>query len=121
MRGYNRGGILRSFRTEVGARQGCPLSPTLFNLFIEDIDETWAKRNIGGTVIGGKKIFCMKFADDLLLTADNTEGLQEMFDRLAKYCDKNKLTVNTKKTKIMVFRRGGKLGKKMNGFTKVTR
>ena len=29
----------------------------------------------GGTVIGGKKIFCMKFADDLILTADITEGL----------------------------------------------
>ena len=54
----------------------------------------------------------MKFADDLILTADNTEGLKEMLDRLAKYCDKNKSTVNTKKTKIMVFRRGGKLGKK---------
>ena len=44
-----------------------------------------------------------------------------MLDRLAKCCDKNKLTVNTKKTKIMVFRRVGKLGKKINGFTKATR
>ena len=54
------------------------------------------KRNIRGTVIEDKKIFWMKFADALMLTADNTKGLKEMLNGLAKDCDKNKLTVNTK-------------------------
>ena len=47
--------VSRRFSTSIGVRLGCPLSPTLFNIFIEDIDEMWEKTNTGGTVIGKKK------------------------------------------------------------------
>ena len=48
-------GITEKFKTTRGVRQGCPLSPTLFN--IEDIAEAWEKKNERGLVIGGETIF----------------------------------------------------------------
>ena len=40
-------GLTERFRTERGVRQGCPMSPTIFNVYIEDLDEVWEKRNEG--------------------------------------------------------------------------
>lgn len=94
-----------------GVRQSCPLSPSLFDLGIDNIDESWEKSNEGGTVIGGKKIFCLKFADDIAIVSDTKEGLQAMFKDLEKYTERNKMVINVGKTKVMVFRNGGRLKK----------
>ncbi|XP_033218123.1 uncharacterized protein LOC117173592 [Belonocnema kinseyi] len=104
-------GISESFKTETGVRQGCSLSPILFNIFLEDLDVTLTKRKEEGTVIGKTKIFVMKFADDMVLLAEEAEGLRQMLKTLEKYVKKNKMEVNVTKTKIMVFRKGGKLKK----------
>lgn len=69
------------------------------------------KKNEAGTVIGNKKIFCLKFADDIGIVADHSEGLQLMLKGLERYGDRNEMVVNVKKTKIMVFRNGGRLCK----------
>ena len=53
------------FRTTVGVRQGCLLSPTLFNILLERII-TDALENHKGTVsIGGRTITILRFADDI--------------------------------------------------------
>ena len=52
------------FRTTVGVREGCLLSPTLFNIFLERI-MTDALEDYEGTVsIGGRTITNLRFADD---------------------------------------------------------
>ena len=89
-------GMSESFSTNKGVQQGCPLSPTLLCLGLHDIDTIWEKKNEGGTVIGKIKVFCLKFADDIAIIADDREGLQSMFNELEKYCEKNKTIVNTK-------------------------
>lgn len=39
-----------------GVRQGCPMSPTLFNIYVPDLEEKRRKGQLGGVVIGRRKI-----------------------------------------------------------------
>ena len=47
------------------------------------------------------------YADDIVIFANTSEELQVSLNLLAEYCERWKLTINTSKTKIMVFRKGG--------------
>ena len=47
-----------------GVRQECCLSPTLFNIYLEELLKK-CFLNKGGIVIGGRRIKCIKFADDM--------------------------------------------------------
>ena len=103
-------GITESFRNTKVVRQGCSLSPTLFGVFIDDLDCRWERNNEGGTVIE-KKIYWLKFSDDVAMVADTAEGLQKMLGDLERYAKENGMEVNTKKTKVIVCGNGGKLRK----------
>ena len=53
-----------------------------------------------------------------LLVSDTVYNLQHLFNKLALYCDNWGLMVNIEKTKIVVFKRGGKLKKVEKWFYK---
>ena len=84
-----------------GVRQGDVLSPNLFNLYINDIPNLFIDDN-DSPVIGDKIIHCLLYADDLVLFSQTPDGLQEKLNKLDKYCKKWDLSVNTKKTEVMV-------------------
>ena len=52
------------------------------------------------------KFFVLLYADDTVILAENDRDLQMALDSVHEYCTKYKLTVNTSKTKIMIFSRG---------------
>ena len=54
-------------------------------------------------------IITLLFADDMIIVAENEIDLQRSLNNLNQYCDNWKLDVNTDKTKIVVFRKRGKL------------
>ena len=83
----------------------------MFSLFLNDI-ELHLQENIN-VVIDIDRIcvylLLYVFADDAALISDTRECVQNSLDSLFEYCCKWKLTVNVEKTKIMVFRKGGRL------------
>lgn len=101
--------LSKTFFQLKGLRQGCPLSPLLFALYIADLDRVLANQQCGGVVVAKKsKIHCLAYADDLVLISSTAEELQSMIKTLLKYAQKRSLTVNVEKSKIMKFSAGGR-------------
>jgi hypothetical protein len=91
------------FETTKGVRQGCPLSPLLFTIYVADVDEMLKKAQAGGVVVGREKVWSLAFADDMVIVAKSEREMKEMMRNLEKYVRKKKLEVNVEKTKMMVF------------------
>ena len=83
--------------------QGECLSTSLFRSFINVLDEAMDDVESMGATIHGTRITVLKYADDIVLLADNEEGLQDGLQALRAYCVKNRHTVNTAKGKVMYF------------------
>ena len=60
------------------------------------------------------KLYLLLYADDIVIFSETSEGLQRGLNILSNYCEKWKLVVNTDKTKIMVFRKGGNLPRNLD-------
>ena len=95
--------------SNLGLKQGCPLSPILFNLYINDFGKYMQGLGDEAVNLQGEPITHFFYADDLVLLSDTKEGLQKKLDRLAEFADKKDLTVNADKSKIMIFNKGGRL------------
>ena len=98
---YLNGDIGNWFRTTVGVRQGCLLSPTLFNIFLERIMTDALEDHQGTVSIGGKTITNLRFADDIDGLAGKEEELASLVDRLNKTSAAFGMEISAEKTKLM--------------------
>ena len=100
-----------------GTEQGHPMSPELFKCFIHqlsvDLNEL---QGIKVPQLNTVEVTHLLWADDLVLLALDHNSLQAMLEILFTYCNEWGLTVNTSKTAVMVFNRGGRLLNESNSF-----
>ena len=94
-------GITQSFSSNVGLKQGCNLSPILFNIFFNDLNELFDKTICQTAKIKNLTLNNLLYADNLVLVSETSCGWQNCLDRPKEYCDKWRLTVNIKKTKTI--------------------
>ena len=95
------GSIGEWFRTTVGVRQGCLLSPTLFNIFLERIMSGTLEEHDGKVSIGGRNITNLWFVDDIHALAEEEQELEALVKSLDKSCTRYKMEISAGKTKLM--------------------
>ena len=93
-----------SFLALLGVKQGDPLSPLLFGLFIDRIENYLVLKcpNVGVDLCG-KLLQVLLYADDLVLLAESPLDLQSLLDALHNFCRLNGMVVNIKKSDALVF------------------
>ena len=91
--------------SQCGVKQGDPLSPLLFGLFIDELEQWLRERLPGaGVQLGPKLLQMLLYADDLVLFAPNPQMLQQQLDHLHQFCLAKGMEVNVAKTEVVVFR-----------------
>ncbi len=96
------GKLTPSFLCDTGVRQGDSLSPTLFNIYVDDIPALLANDICDPVNLDGTMISALFYADDLVVVSRSEKGLQNAMDRLSNYCQQWHLEVNAKKSQVMI-------------------
>jgi hypothetical protein len=113
------GGLSERINLTEGLLQGDSLSPLLFCLFIADIQERLEKEGFAGIKISDTgRVQLLLYADDTVVLAKTAGEMHKKIRILSEYFDELGLKVNLSKTKIIVFRKGGKLGREACFFFK---
>ena len=89
------------FRTTVGVRQGCLLSPTLFNIFLERIMADSLEDHKSTVSIGGRAISNLRFADDIDGLAGSELELANLVERLDNTFTAYDMQISAEKTKLI--------------------
>ena len=88
--------------TKVGVRQGCLLSTTLFNIYLERIRSDALEEHDGKVkIIGGRNITNMRFADHIDALAEEEQELESPSRKSRKTCTRYKMEISAKKTRVM--------------------
>ena len=85
----------------VGVRQGCLLSPTFFNIFLERIMSDALEEHDGKVSIGGRNITNLRFADAIDALAEEEQELEALVESLHKTFTRYKMKISAEKTKLM--------------------
>ena len=98
------------FRINQGVKQGCILSPLLFNIFVSDLTNALAAGESDPVKIDNTvTLNSLIWADDLLLLSESEQGLNNMLSNLHAYTKTNLIHVNLDKTNCMIFNKTGRL------------
>ena len=90
------------FKTYVVVRQGCPLSPVLFNIFLEQIMSDNLLNHHSSISIGGIEISRLRFSDEIDLISGSNDELQQLTNSLSKHASDYVMEISFEKSKIMV-------------------
>ena len=96
------------FKTNQGVRQGCILSPLLFNIFLAQLAKDLNNLDNNNLLIGDIGINSIFWADDIILLAKDEKKLEELIDATTDFSNLNKLSINIKKTKCLIFNKSGR-------------
>ena len=91
------------FPLKRGLRQGCPMSPVLFDIFINDILDGLEEFGVEVPGVDGRKLSGLMFADDVVILAPNQTNLRILMHRVEYWADRWEMTIGAPKCGITVF------------------
>jgi len=97
---YINGKLGSPFEVTRGVAQGCVLSPTFFDIYIDDLLQCFREAGLGvpvGQFIQGP----LSFADDLALIAPDLQGAKKYLALLETWCQENFFQINVKKSGLL--------------------
>jgi hypothetical protein len=97
-------GWSKEINCNIGVKQGCPLSPTLFGIYIDKLEECLEKEGCVGPTLTGIVINLLLYVDDIVLMARSPHDLENQLRILKDFCSNMGMTVNTYKTKVMIIK-----------------
>ncbi|KAL0812036.1 hypothetical protein ABMA28_009430 [Loxostege sticticalis] len=97
--------LSNNFHPSAGVRQGCIISPLLFNIYTELIMRITLEDWTDGVTIGGYKISNLRYADDTTLFATSAQHLEQLLYRMERVSNEFGLKINRNKTKVMIIDR----------------
>ena len=97
---------------KIRVRQGCPLSPILLNIYLNDLLTEVDKDKTHSVQLGDKQyITCLAYAGDILILPKSAISLQRSLDILDRFCNTWNMKVNIEKTKCITFQKKNKVDK----------
>ena len=87
----------RKIKINSGVKQGCPLSPLLFNLILDELLENLKKLGVGIN-INDQLVSVMTFADDLVLITEHSSNMLLAIKEYQKFLHQKSLSVNVAKS-----------------------
>ena len=93
------------FDVTIGLKQGEPLSPILFILFINDVSNAFDFSKLTEKDLNYLSLCMLLFADDIVLFTTDPHSLQSQLDAISNYSSTWGLKINVGKTKICIFER----------------
>ena len=104
-----------TFSYRRGVRQGCILSPLLFNLFVNELPLSLNQNGTDPFILpNGSKLNCLLYADDLVILSKSKQGLDKCLKILECFNTEWLLEINFKKTKIIIFQKTGRKPKNLS-------
>ena len=96
---------LKAFPLKSGTRQGCPLSPLLFNIVLEVLATAIrAEKEIKGIQIGKEKVKLSLFADDMILYTENPKDTtRKLIQLINEYSKVAGYKINTQKSLAFLY------------------
>ena len=95
-----------SFAVSRGLRQGCVLSPLLFSLYFNSLEEKLRGMGVG-VECSGRMVTVLLYGDDAVLLAENEEQVERGLKVLEEWCKEWAVEVNVEKYGGMHIRRRG--------------
>ena len=96
-------GYTEWFKLHNGVRQGCPLSPTLYNIFIDGLVRKLKSLGLGVQVDGNGRLCCLLYADDIVLIASSQADMEALYAAVEEYGHKWRFELNYRKTMTVEF------------------